>query len=82
MRNVKFIIVTDKPKLFQASEDRLIVSPREFIGSAAAFTGFKKRLRLSIYPANMIISHKAIISRYWPKRAGIYAFPMSPTSFA
>lgn len=42
MQNVKFIIVTDKPKLFQASDDRLIVSPREFMGSAAAFTGFKK----------------------------------------
>lgn len=42
MNKVKFIIVTDKPKLFQASEDRLIITPRDFVNGAAVSNDFKK----------------------------------------
>lgn len=42
MENIKYIIVTDKPKFFKASDDRLIVTPREYIGGLPAMSGYKK----------------------------------------
>lgn len=35
MNEIKFIIITDKPKLLPQSEDRLILTPRDFITRAA-----------------------------------------------
>ena len=42
MDKIKFIIVTDRPKYFQASEDRLIVTPKEFINGSAKLFNLKR----------------------------------------
>ena len=42
MDHIKFIIITDKPKLFKDQDDRLIVTPRDFITNTEKFAGFKR----------------------------------------
>lgn len=42
MDKVKFIIVTDKPKFFQEASDRLIMTPREFLGKSSPLGSFKR----------------------------------------
>lgn len=42
MKNVKYIIVTEKPKLFPKNNDWLICTPRDFITRAHEFLSLKK----------------------------------------
>ena len=47
MDHIKFIIITDKPKLFKDQDDRLIVTPRDFITNTEKFAGFKRAPKIS-----------------------------------